>query len=545
MSQIESKKYNTLQPLILAACIAVGMMVGFKLNEKPDGKDWQWIDQDEEVYGEGRVEQLLRFIEHKYVDSIDIDDLTEEAVKAALYKLDPYSVYMSQQETKGINEDMNGAYVGIGVENFFFNDTVQVSKVLPKSPAAKAGLRPFDKLISINNVAVAGQKMEYNTIKEMLSQRVGDKLEIKILRQGQLKTINIVVNEISLSTINAEYLEELQAGYIKIKKFGAHTYKDFMEEVEVLFGDKNAQHLIMDLRDNPGGYLPEAINILCQIFEEKDRLLLYTEGRNNKKNEYKSTGKRFFNIQNVIVLIDENSASASEIIAGALQDWDRAIIIGRRSYGKGMVQEQYPLNNGGAIRLTVAKYFTPSGRCIQRDFKDRELFEREVDSRYRSGEMFTIDSLKKSSEVPYLTKILGRPLYGEGGITPDIFIPLPSFLDDNEYFRIRYLIPEFVYHQLTIQNDIPKEFKEFKQWSIPLVYFEDFVHYCENYYKEKLNWPQISNYKNLFKDEIARQYLSEDDYWKYMLAEDKTLLKALDVIKKGIKLSDLDNNSTK
>ncbi len=539
MDNTKNKKYNTLQPLILAACIAVGMMVGFKLNEKPDGKDWQWIEQKENEFGEGRVEQMLRFIDSKYVENIDDEDLTAEAIKAILEKLDPYSVYMSPEDTQLINDDMNGAYVGIGVENYYFQDTVQISRVIPNSPASLAGLKPYDKLISINDVAVAGQNLEYNTIKQLLSQKIGEKLSIKILRDYQPMTIEIVVNEIVVKSVQSKHLKEIGASYVKINKFGAQTYKEFMEEIEVLFGEKKSQHLILDLRDNPGGYLPEAINILCQIFEEKDKLLLYTEGRNNKKNEYKSTGKRFFDIQNIVVLIDENSASASEIIAGAIQDWDRGIVIGRRSYGKGMVQEQYALNNGGAIRLTVAKYFTPSGRCIQRDFQDRELFEREVDLRFKSGEMFNADSLKKSISEPYLSKLYQRPLYGEGGITPDIFIPLPSQLNDPEYFKIKYLISEFVYHQMKIKNGTPSELNPFLSWSLPQKFYDDFTQYSEKSYGEKVDWPQLKNYEILFKNEIAQKVLSENDHWTYLLKNDAALIKAISVIQQNLRPKDL------
>lgn len=540
MNPKDNKRYNTLQPLILAACIAVGMMVGYKINDQPDGRAWQWIENKEGQLGEGRIEQLLRFIEHKYVENIDDDLLTEEAVRAILLRLDPYSAYLTPEEAKGVNEDMNGAYVGIGVENYFLNDTVQVSKVLPESPAFIAGLKVHDKLLFINDVSVAGQGLEYTEIKDMLSRQIGEKITLKILRNSQPITIDIVVNHISLSTIQAYPLPEVEAAYIKIKKFGAHTYKEFMEEVEVLFGEKNAQHLILDLRDNPGGYLPEAIHILCQIFEEKNKLLLYTEGKNNKKNEYKSTGKRFFNIQNVVVLIDENSASASEIIAGAIQDWDRGIVIGRRSYGKGMVQEQYPLNNGGAIRLTVAKYFTPSGRCIQRDFIDRELFENEVSMRYKSGEMFYPDSLAKTNSDTFYTKIHQRPLYSEGGISPDIFIPLPSFLNEPESFRIRYLIPEFLYHHIiNLKNDIPTTAEQLIAWKMPRSYYSEFIGYSEDFYQEYLYWPQIYNYEPLFIDELAQQTLNEKELWKYMLKEDKALIEAIDVLKKKLKPANL------
>lgn len=541
MSQIH-RKYNILQPLILAACVAVGMMAGFKLNEKKDSRAWQWIDDKEGVYGEGRIEQFLRFIEHKYVDQIDVEALTEEAVRAILTQLDPYSVYLSPEEVRGIDEDMNGTYVGIGVENYFINDTVQISRIIPGSPAEKAGLKVYDKLLTINNVSVAGQGLPYEEIKDMLSSHAGEKLSVKLLRNGSPVQLDILVQHVSVSTVKSHLLPELNTAYIKIDKFGSHTYREFMEEVEVLFGEKGARHLILDLRDNLGGYLPEAIHILCQIFEEKDRLLMYTKGRSDETYEYISTGKRFFNIDQIYVLIDENSASASEIVAGAIQDWDRGILIGRRSFGKGMVQEQYALNNGGAVRLTVSKYFTPAGRSIQRPFQDRDLFDHEVDMRYTSGEMFYRDSLKNQQTDTFLTQILKRPMFGQGGITPDVFMPLPEYMNEKEMFRIRYLIPMYMHHVAhKEQAEIPSTYLALKNWQISEDFFSGFVAFAEDQYKEKLFWPHIRNYEPLFKEEVAKQNLKEDEFWVYMQNEDAILKKAIDLADKGIQVENLKN----
>lgn len=541
MSQ-KYRRYNTFQPLVLAASVAIGMMVGFKMNDISDGSAWQWVDDKEQKFGEGRVEQFLRFVEHKYVDSIDTEELTEEAVRAILAKLDPYSYYLSPQEVKGIEEDMNGSYVGIGVENYFLHDTIQVSRVIPGSPADKAGMKIFDQLIAIDDISVAGQGMAYEEIRDMLSRSVGEKIKVHILRGGAPLTLDIEIQNVSVSTVSSHHLPEIETAYIRIFKFGTHTYRDFMKEVEVLFGEKKARHLILDLRDNMGGYLPEAIHILCQIFEEKDKLLMYTKGKNDRKYEYKSTGKRFFPIDKVYVLIDENSASASEIVAGAIQDWDRGIIIGRRSFGKGMVQEQYALKNGGAVRLTVSRYYTPSGRSVQKPLTDREHFDNELDDRYVSGEIFYRDSLKTDSRDTFFTKVLHRPIFGHGGITPDIFMALPEFLNDKESFRIRHVIPLYIHHlSQDPSTEMPASYAALQAWKIPEDFYFGFVAFAEKHYNEKLFWPQILNYEPIFREETASQNFSEEELWKYQQNEDDMLKTSVEAATRQRIPSDLKN----
>lgn len=447
-----------MQPLILASTIAIGMMLGYKLNDKPE------IDlisahsyPNDSIYQTGRVEELIRFIDNRYVDKINADELTNAAVEAIFSKLDPHSVYMTPQEVEDNNVSMNGKYYGIGIENYFIDDTINVSNVFNQSPAAKAGLKMFDKIVSIDGIGVAGQKMDYDQIRKMMHKELGQSLELGVMREGQPLKFKLNIEEIPLKSVKYDYLPDIQTEVIKIDRFAAHTYSEFMAAIETHFKDNKAKHLIIDLRNNPGGYLPEVVNILCQIFEEKERLLFYTEGRNNKKNEYKTTGKRFFNINKVVVLIDENSASASEILAGAIQDWDRGLIIGRRSFGKGLVQEQYALNNGGAIRLTVSRYYTPSGRSIQRNYTNASQYGNDLTARYVHGDLFYKDStLVKDTEV-FQTKILNRKVMGSGGITPDIFIGLPEQDRDPAYYEIKSLIPEFAFTYLSHHTELVKE----------------------------------------------------------------------------------------
>lgn len=447
-----------MQPLLLSACVAVGMMLGYKLNNKPENSLFSTVEiQNDTDLKTGRVEELLRFIENKYVDTIDSELLIDEAAQAIFSKLDPHSLYLSPRDVQDAADQMDGAYSGIGIENYFIDDTVNISKILPQGSAKGAGLKVFDQIISIDGKKVAGQKMQYADIRELLRKENGTDVTISILRNKIPMQFTMQVASIPVKTVHARLLPEMETAVIKIDRFGSNTYKEFMEEVEKLFGDKKAKHLILDLRDNPGGILPEATNILCQIFEEKERLLLFTEGRNNKRNEYKSNGKRFFPIEKVVVLIDENSASASEIIAGAIQDWDRGFVIGRRSFGKGLVQEQYDLNNGGAIRLTVAKYYTPSGRSIQRDYSSRDQYDDDLSNRYEHGDYFHKDSSLVKNDSKYQTLLLKRPVSGAGGITPDIFISMPEIYKDPKAMLIKSYLPEFVFQYVARKQKIMVE----------------------------------------------------------------------------------------
>lgn len=442
--------YKVLQPLILAAAVAIGMMVGFKLNQKPElSLLSQHAFPKDSLYQTGRVEELLRFIEHKYVDTINNDVLLDAAIQAILTKLDPHSIYLNPTETKEQNDEMNGRYYGVGLENYFIDDTVIVSYVIPGGPSFHGGLKVFDRIIAVDGETVAGKKLKYEDIRQKLRKPLGHEVKLQILRAGKLYDYVLQVGEVKVRSVQSVLIPEIETALVQINKFGTNTYREFMEEIEKWFEHHQAKHLIIDLRNNPGGYLPEAVNILSQIFKDKDKLLLYTEGRSGKRNEYKTTGKYFFNIEQVVVLIDENSASASEIIAGAIQDLDRGIIIGRRSFGKGLVQEQYPLNNGGAIRMTVSRYYIPSGRSIQKDYGDTDKYSQDIQDRYEHGDLFYKDSTTVKNSKKYFTKVFKREVPGGGGITPDIFIGLQETQRDQQSYEEYQLIPEFAFKYLS------------------------------------------------------------------------------------------------
>jgi carboxyl-terminal processing protease len=457
----ENSGYKIWQPFLLAAMTAIGIMIGLKAGEKPHPPLIESVPFKDGQKYTGRVEELLRFIESKYVDSIETDTMLDAAIYAILEKLDPHSAYIPPSELEDINDQMNSNFRGIGIESVMVDDTAYIYNVLDNSPAKKAGLQPFDQIIAVGGQVVAGRKLEFSEIRSLLRKNSGAEVNIKIRRSGKEKQVKAVVGDMPVYTVNTAYTIDDSIMFIKIDRFASTTYKEFMDHVEKMFEGKQRMDMILDLRGNPGGFLPEATNILSQIFEEKGNLLVYTEGKNALKSTYESTGKRFFNIDQVAVLIDENSASASEIIAGALQDWDRGAIVGRRSYGKGLVQEQFDLRNGGAVRLTVSRYYTPSGRTLQRDYQDRIHYKNDFQDRLDSGDLFAEKSTKDvvKSNV-YYTKKLNRKVTGNGGISPDIFIPADSsWLDDTFNELESYILP------FILRNEAKFGFSKLKKYS--------------------------------------------------------------------------------
>lgn len=434
-----------MQPLLLASALAIGVMIGIKISgSQHNTRLISGFEENEHYHATGRVEELLRFIESKYVDSIDMDTLLDDAVYALMENLDPHSEYLTPSEVEEINNQMEGRYRGIGIEVYLVDDTACIYKVLDASPAKTSGLKAGDKLLKVNGENMAGASKSIDDIRQLLKISDGGNLKLELSRNGKKMTASLEMQEIPFSSVACAYNVNDSIMYIKVDRFSSTTYQEFMEKVEMLFGTAKKKHLVIDLRGNPGGFLPEATNILSQIFEDKNRVLVTTKSKNQQKTEYKSTGKRFFNIGEVAVLVDENSASASELLAGALQDWDRGVVVGRKTFGKGLVQEQYDLNNGGAIRLTVAKYYTPSGRSIQRDYTDKYLYEREDEKRMANGDYFKVSVPEtKKGQIAYKSLVKGRSLPAAGGIFPDVFVPLDSVYVSSEFLTLEPFFKEY------------------------------------------------------------------------------------------------------
>ncbi|MBK7869649.1 MAG: S41 family peptidase [Saprospiraceae bacterium] len=477
-----TSKLNIWLPLLFATVLVVGMIVGMRLqSEAPRVVDIQSSDSLS-PNTQGKIEELLRYIEAKYVDEVDRDKLVDEAISSILKQLDPHSVYFTAEQLEDVSVQLEGNFNGIGVEFIIIDDTVTIVAPLAGGPAEAAGILAGDKVIQAKDSVIAGVGISSSGVIDLLSGEKGSKVTIGVLRGNEQKVRKFTLERdaIPVHSVDVAYMLDNKTGYIKINRFSANTYEEFMKGLEKLVEKDGMKDLVIDLRQNPGGYLQQATNILSQLFKQKDKLLVYTEGRSVHRSEYETTGRAFFDVRNIAVLIDEGSASASEILAGALQDHDRAYIIGRRSFGKGLVQEQYDLRDGSALRLTVARYYTPSGRSIQKPYDDREHYEEDFTERYESGELSGDGQVAILDSTQYYTSG-GRVVYGGGGITPDVFVPLDTTLINEYYFQLRRQMPQFVFrykkaHQKDFEYTSVASFK--KNFTVNNALLENFIEYA-------------------------------------------------------------------
>ena len=366
-------------------------------------------------------------IENFYVDDADSDKITEEGIKAMLKTLDPHSTYTDPKETKSLLEQMEGSFGGIGIQFNIVSDTLYVIQTTNNGPSERAGILPGDRIIAVNDTAIAGVKMDRADIMSRLRGEKGTKVEIDVMRRGIDRKLHfsLVRDDISTETVDVAYMIDKKNGYIRINTFGAKTHDEFVTKLDSLkkCGMKN---LILDLSGNGGGYLTAAVGIAGEFIDEA-KLVVYTEGKKNPRFDYLSMGEGRFRKGNLVVIVDETSASASEILAGAVQDWDRGIIVGRRTFGKGLVQRPFQLPDGSMIRLTIARYYTPTGRCIQKPYdNDSVKYEDDLLNRYNKGEMTSADSIHFPDSLKTYTLRLQRPVYGGGGIMPDYFVPVDT-----------------------------------------------------------------------------------------------------------------------
>ena len=490
----------------------------------------------------GRVEEVLRYIESRYLNDVDKKPLEDEAIMAIIKQLDPHSVYIPAYHMVEVTEDMEGQYRGIGIETAIIQDTLHVVNTLPESPAAKARLKRYDRIVSINETPVAGVDMPFDTIKGYLQSTSDQVLQLRIYRDDIDTTIALSNDLVNLTSVKLHTALQDSVGYIYINRFSEKTYKEFMTALEPMVEEGKVKHLIIDLRDNPGGLLPEATNILSQLFREKDRMLVYTKGKDGRNSEYKSVGKPFFYIDKVAVLINENSASGSEIIAGAIQDWDRGVIIGRRSFGKGLVQDQYRLQDGSALRLTKAKYYTPTGRSIQKPFDDVYAYENELNGRYTNGEYFTDTLHTLVDTTVFNSLVLGRPLYAKGGITPDIFVASDSATYTASYMALSKATTTTAYEYLySSRPTLPATADAFMtSYQVPDDLLERLLHNTD---EEGINATHLNKHakalKQMVKYHVGRLQYGQDAVIGYDLLEDDFVAAALQFFSSNKSLSDL------
>lgn len=377
-----------------------------------------------------KIAMVENAIEWLYVDTVDANAIVEAGIRGMLEKLDPHSSYSTAKETKALNEPLQGNFDGIGVQFNMLNDTLVVIQPVTGGPSEKVGIIAGDRIVMVNDTAIAGVKMSREEIMRRLRGPKGTKVKLGIDRQGikGLLTFNVTRDKIPVKSINAVYMIRPGIGYLRIENFGATTHEEFCTAVKQLKAE-GMKDLIIDLQENGGGYLQAAVNILNELLP-KDDLLVYTEGRTNPRYEFHSKGGGMFLDGNVAVLVNEFSASAAEIVSGAIQDQDRGIVVGRRTFGKGLVQRPIDLPDGSMVRLTVAHYYTPSGRCIQKPYEkgNKEAYAKDLDTRYRNGEFTNADSIHFADSLKYTTLRQRRTVYGGGGIMPDYFVPLDTTL---------------------------------------------------------------------------------------------------------------------
>lgn len=415
---MNNKKSNRFMPLMMALCVVIGIIVGSFYSNHFSGNRLSIINT-----GTNRINNLLHIIDDQYVDKVNLDSLVEDAMPKILTELDPHSVYISAKDVEAANQDLQGSFSGVGIQFVIRQDTIHVQNVIQNGPAERAGILAGDKIVMVDDQTFVGKAVTNQEAMKRLKGPKNTKVKIGVLRYGHSKPQSFVVmrGDIPIKSVSATYMIDDKTGYIRIKSFGETTYAELLVALAKL-GESGFQNLIIDLRDNTGGYLQSAVQ-MANEFLPKNKLIVYTEGRKSPRQDFRSDGRGSYKQTPLVVLINEGSASASEIFAGAMQDNDRATVIGRRSFGKGLVQKQIEFSDGSMVRLTIARYYTPSGRCIQKPYVHGETddYAQDLMSRYEHGEFFSQDSIKHTGPKYHTSN--GRVVYGGGGITPDIFVP--------------------------------------------------------------------------------------------------------------------------
>ena len=444
-----NKNSNPFLPLFFALVLIIGIFVGIRLNRNSQQNELLQLFSNEKNNG-NKLDELLDYVLREYVDTLNRDSLTDVTIETLLGNLDPHSAYIPASDLQATNEPLNGNFEGIGVEFNLLRDTIYVVTAIPGGPSEKAGLKSGDKIIFVDGKKVAGIKITNEMVFKYLKGKGGTIVKIGVLRYGtsKIEYFKITRGRIPIYSVDAAYMMDSITGFIKISRFASTTYQEFDNALSKL-EKQGMKQLILDLRGNPGGFLDAAIDISDE-FLPKGKMIVYTQGKNKPRQNSISSEKGRFEKQKLAILIDENSASASEIVAGAVQDNDRGVIIGRRSFGKGLVQEQTEFKDGSAIRLTIARYFTPSGRCIQKPYENgriEDYYQDEME-RYDTGELVNADSVKLNKKLKYTTPA-GKVVYGGGGIMPDYFIPIDTT-------KVSRYISELLYKNLI--NDFALEY---------------------------------------------------------------------------------------
>ena len=497
-------------------------------------------------------------ITNLYVDSVDIKKLTEDAIVGMLEKLDPHSQYSNPEETKKLNEPLEGNFEGIGVQFRILEDTLIVSRPTPKGPSEKVGVLAGDRIVGVNGEVIAGVKMAQDSIMKKLRGPKGTVAHLKIVRVGVTDTLyfDVVRDKIPLHTVDAAYMIAPGVGYILLERFGSTSGKEVKDKIAEL-KEQGMKDLIFDLKLNGGGYLGAAAEVASQ-FLPTGTLVVYTDGRVMPSQKLRATSGGLFKEGRVIVLVDEYSASAAEIVSGALQDHDRALIVGRRTYGKGLVQRPIELEDGSMIRLTVSHYYTPSGRCIQKPYEKgkKEEYRDDLDQRYKHGELTCIDSIRLDSTKVYKTLVKGRTVYGGGGIMPDVFVPFDTAQYTETYRKIsraNLIVNESLKYTTKQRKKLAKAYSTFEAFNKEYVVPESLLASILKQAAEKKILPKDDDEKKATLDQlaftlkalVAYDLWDRNEYLRIINERDDIVQRALQLLNENYEIPTSSNTSSR
>ncbi|MGI6221993.1 MAG: S41 family peptidase [Prevotella sp.] len=533
---MNQNKSNRFMPLIMALCVIIGILLGSFLSNHFSGNRLNIIGS-----GSNRLNNLLHIIDDQYVDKVNIDSLVDKAIPQILKDLDPHSVYISAKDMQTAVDDLKGSFSGVGIEFTIRQDTIHVQNVIKNGPAERAGLLAGDKIVAVDGKPFVGKSVTNEEAMHKLKGPKDTKVKIGVVRYGQkgIKTYTVTRGDIPQKSISAVYMLDDNTGYIRIKNFGENTYPELIVALANL-SKQGFSNLVIDLRDNTGGYLKSAVQ-MANEFLPKNKLIVYTQGRKSPRQDYRSDGRGAYQQIPLVVLINESSASSAEIFAGAMQDNDRATIIGRRSFGKGLVQQQIEFPDGSMIRLTIARYYTPSGRCIQKPYVpgDEEDYELDILQRYNHGEFFSQDSIKHTGPA-YHTSI-GRVVYGGGGITPDIFVPEDT-TDITSYYKLAAtsgLMLQFAYEYTDNNRPTLNQFDTMEDLASYLKkqdIVEKFATYGEHHGLKRRNLLIKKSHQLLERFLMSRiiyNMLDELAWIQYINIDDPVIQRTLEVFRTG------------
>ena len=533
-----SSNKNRLMPFLLAICLVAGILIGTFYTNHFSGNKLGIINTSS-----NKLNALLHIIDEQYVDTVSMFNLVEEAMPQILAELDPHSSYIPAKDLEAVNSDLKGSFSGIGVQFTIQDDTIHINSVIQGGPSEKVGLLAGDRIVEVDDSSFVGKIVTNSEAMRRLKGEKGSKVKLGIYRPGEKEILHFTVvrGDIPVKSIDAAYMINDKFGYVKVNKFGETTYPELLVALAQL-SQANCKGMIIDLRGNTGGYMAAAIQMVNE-FLPNNKLIVYTEGRKSPRENYTSNGTGSSQTMPLIVLMDEGSASASEIFAGAIQDNDRGTIIGRRSFGKGLVQRQYPLTDGSMIRLTIAHYYTPSGRCIQKPYSKEEDYREELYHRYESGELLNADSIVVNDSLKYYTKLKKRPVYGGGGIIPDVYVPIDTSINYLYFNRLnaKNVIGEYVVGYIDQNREkLNKEYPTFekflKNFQVTDAMVNEIVAKGEKAgipKDEKLLPPVVPSIKLTVKALMARDMWEMSEMYRVFNEDNKILQAALEALQDG------------